>query len=118
MVLIILILDPNDDDKSVIAEVGSPPSQKKASIFLSFKAFTDSTTDRRCLLYLSVRPKLLIILRDVTSVPLPGEPTDTFLFSRSVNFSIPEFLSVTRCTLLRYSIAKILRSIFLSYIFH
>ena len=33
-----------------------------------------------CLLYLSVKPKLLIILRDVTSVPLPGEPTDTFLF--------------------------------------
>ena len=70
--LIILILDPKDEAKSVIADVGRPPTQKKALIFLSFKALTDSTTDRRCLLYLSVKPKLLIILRDVTSVPLPG----------------------------------------------
>ena len=85
--------------RSVTAAVGSPPTQKNASIFLSLIAFTDSATpsrSRRMSLSWS-RPTASITRKAMTSVALPGEPVDTRLPLRSATVLMPVPSMVTTC---------------------
>src|SRR5262249_43555103 len=71
--------------------VGSPPTQKKASILRSLSALTDSATPSRSrLMSLSLsRPAASMRRKAITSVALPGGPVETRLPLRSASFSTP-----------------------------
>ena len=67
--------------------VGSPPLQKKASIFPSLIASTEALTVRPCLRMSRSGsiPTARSTRNAITSVPLPGEPVETTLPRRSAS---------------------------------
>ena len=91
---IILILVPGVLARSVTAAVGRPPTQKKASILLSFMALTDSATPSRSrLTSLSLSmPAASRMRKAITSVALPGEPVEMCLPFRSASLLTPRAL--------------------------
>src|SRR6267143_1429465 len=79
--------------RSVTAAVGSPPTQKKASILRSLSAFTDSATPSRSR-FMSrslSRPAASMTRNPITSVALPGDPVETRLPLRSAIFDAYAF---------------------------
>ena len=82
---------------SVMAEVGTPATNMKASIFLSLRALANSAAlsrSRDMSLSLS-RPAASITRKAKISVPLPGEPVETRLPLRSSNLVMPLPSTVT-----------------------
>ena len=94
-----LIFTPGVAPRSVTAEVGSPPTQKKASILWSLMALTDSAAPSRSrFMSLSLsRPAASMTRNAMTSVALPGEPVDTRLPLRSAIVLMPVPSIVTTC---------------------
>ena len=82
-----------------MAEVGTPATNMKASIFLSFSALADSAALRRSrVMSLSLSMPAASITRIAKiSVPLPGAPVETRLPFRSSNLLMPLPSSVTTC---------------------
>ena len=95
--------------RSVTAAVGSPPTQKNASIFRSLIAFTDSATPSRSrFMSLSLSsPAASITRKPMTSVALPGEPVETRLPFRSAMLLMPVPSIVTTCIRLGYRIISV-----------
>ena len=91
--------------RSVTAAVGTPPTQKNASIFRSLIALTDSAAPRRsCLMsFLGSMPTASSTRSAMTSTPLPGEPVDTRLPLRSASLVMPVPSTVTICMRFGYS---------------
>ena len=78
--------------RSVTAPVGTPPDQKNASIDPSRSACVDSPTPswRFVMSSSGSRPATSSSRSAITSVPEPGEPTDTVRPRMSSIVSIPE----------------------------
>ena len=104
-----LIRVPGVLARSVTAAVGSPPTQKNASILLSFMAFTDSATPSRSrLTSLSLSsPAASRIRKAITSVALPGDPVEMCLPLRSAILLMPRPSVDTRCIRFGYSTIKV-----------
>ena len=94
--------------RSVTAPVGTPPDQKNASIEPSRIAWTDSPTPspRLAMSSSGSRPATSSRRSAITSVPEPGEPTETVLSRRSSSFSMPESALTTTCVMFGYSVAS------------
>ena len=96
---IIAIFTPGVAPRSVTAAVGSPPTQKNASIRRSLSALTDSATPRRSrrMSLSRSRPAPSITRNAITSVALPGEPVDTRLPFRLAMLVTPVPSTDTTC---------------------
>ncbi len=94
-----LIVLPGVEARSLMAAVGTPPTQKSASIFPSFSAFTLSATERRSrvMSLFGSSPEASMRRRAITSVPLAGAPVETRLPLRSANLLMPVPETVTTC---------------------
>jgi hypothetical protein len=83
--------------RRLIALVGSPPDQKKASMSLRASAFRESLSDRLCRFTVPSRPAALISCLAITSTPDSGEPIAT-LRARSIGTEvIGESARTTTC---------------------
>jgi hypothetical protein len=94
--------------RSVIAPVGTPPDQKKASIEPSRSAATDSPTPSPLAEMSSSGSSPATASRRfaITSVPEFGEPIETLCPRRSSSVRMPESAIVATCVMLGYSVAS------------
>src|SRR5216684_1627598 len=95
--------------RSVIAAVGRPPTQKKASILRSLIALTDSATPSRSrFMSRSLSSPAASMTRNaITSVALPPEPVETRLPFRSFMVLTPVPSIVTTCIRLGYMTIRV-----------